>query len=90
MSVRVNLFYPQVQRHINRRDVVVEGSTVGECLSDLTRRFPGIDRWLFDERGQLLGQVYVYINAESARKAGLADAVKEGDELIITVLIMGG
>jgi molybdopterin converting factor small subunit len=91
MSVRVNIFYPQVQQCIhNRNEVKVGGSTVGECLSDLIRQFPDAEKWLFDKRGQLLEHVYVYINAESARKADLSEPVKEKDELIIAVLITDG
>ena len=91
MSVRVNIFYPKVQQYTNNQDIVeVEGSTVGECLSDLVRRFPGVEKWLFNERGQLLEHVFVYINAESASKATLTEPVKDSDELILAVLITGG
>jgi len=91
MSVRANIFYPQIQQYINNQDAAkVDGSTVGECLNDLIRQFPGVEQWLFDKRGQLLEHVYVYINAESARKADLSEPVKETDELIIAVLITGG
>jgi molybdopterin converting factor small subunit len=80
-----------VQKFIQDRDrVEVNGSTVGECLDDLIRQFPGIEKWIFDEHRQLLRHVFVYVNAESARKADLAKPVKDKDELIIALLITGG
>ena len=91
MSVKVNIFYRSLQQFINNQDVVkVDGGTVGECLSDLIRQFPGVEKWIFDEQGNLLRHVFVYINAESALKANLSEPVKETDELIIAVLITGG
>ena len=91
MGIKVNIFYPKVQRYTSNQDVVeVDGRTVGECLSNLIRQFPGVEECIFDERGQLLEHVFVYVNAESATKANLSDPVKERDELIIAVLITGG
>jgi molybdopterin converting factor small subunit len=63
---------------------------VGECLDDLMKRFPGAGEWLFDERGHLLRNVFVNLNAESARGTDLTEPVKAGDELIIAALVTGG
>jgi molybdopterin converting factor small subunit len=91
MRVKVNIFYTALQQSINKQDSVeVDGSSVGECLDDLIEQFPGAEKWLFDEQGQLLKHVFVYINAESARKLDLAESVKDGDELIIAALVTGG
>ena len=91
MGIRVNIFYPSIQQYIRNQDLVeVNGSTVGECLDDLIRQFPGVEKWIFDEHRQLLRHVFVYVNAESARKVDLAKPVKDKDTLIIAVLITGG
>jgi len=91
MSIKVNIFYPQLKQFINSRDsITVNGSTVGECLDDLIRQYPGIDKLLFDEKRHLLRQVFVHVNIESTRKLNLSDPVKDGDELIIAVLLTGG
>jgi molybdopterin converting factor small subunit len=91
MSIKVNIFYPQLKQLIASPDsVAVNGSTVGECLDDLVRQFPGAGSLLFDEQGQLLRQVFAFVNAESTQKINLAEPVKEGDELIIAVLITAG
>jgi len=91
MGIRVNIFYPKVQQYTNNQDVVeVDGKTVGECLNDLVKQFPSIEKWIFSKRGQLLEHVFVYVNAESTTKANLSDPVKESDTLIIAVLVTGG
>jgi molybdopterin converting factor small subunit len=91
MSVKVELFYPRLKELTGDPAALgLEGRTVGECLNDLVRRFPGARELLFDERGALLRQVFVYINAESAYKAALEAPVKDGDRLIIAALVIGG
>jgi len=91
MGIKINIFYPRLKQLIKEPDLVeVNGSNVGECLNDLTRQFPGTEQWLFNEQGQLLRHVYIYVNAESGYKADLAAPTKEGDILIIAALITGG
>ncbi len=91
MSVKLAIFYPRLKGLVGDPDALaLEGQTVGECLDDLARRFPGAKELLFDERGALLRQVFVYVNAEGAYKAPLDTPVKEGDRLIIAALAIGG
>jgi len=91
MRVKVKIFYPSLQQFINKQDLIqVDGSTVGECLDNLIKQFPGAEKWIFDEKGRLLEHVFVFINAESAQKTDLSEPVKDGDELIIAVMILGG
>jgi molybdopterin converting factor small subunit len=91
MSVKVRIFYPELQRLVGGADdIQFEGATVGECLADLVRRFPEGERLLFDTRGDLLKRVYVFVNREGMFKADLAKPVGENDELIVAVLATGG
>ena len=91
MSIKVNIFYHQLRQLINNLgSVKVDGSTVDECLKDLVKQFHGTEKLIFDEHGQLLRHVYVYLNQESIHKTGLAAPVKDGDTLIIAVSIIGG
>jgi molybdopterin converting factor small subunit len=91
MGIKLNIFYPRLKQLIERPDSVeVNGGSVGECLNDLIRQFPGAEKWLFNEPGKLLRHVYVYVNAESGYRADLAAPVKDGDTLIIAALITGG
>jgi len=90
MSVRINL-HPNLHSFTNNQAVVeVNGSTVGECLSDLVEQFPQIKPMLFDKQGKLLNYVDIYVNYESSYPEELAKPVKDGDELHITLIIAGG
>ena len=91
MSVKLQIFYPELQQLIKQPDnLAVEGKTVGECLSDLVRRYPASEKLLFNKQGQLLKHVYVYVNSEGFNKAEFTQPVADKDQLIIAVLITGG
>lgn len=91
MSVALSIFYPELSRLVGGSDGVrAEGTTVGECLADLTRRYPEAGQLLFDRRGRLLKPVYVFVNAEGMTKADLARTVSQDDKLIVAVLATGG
>ncbi len=90
MSIKVNIL-PYLQYLTGGKAVVeVEGSTVAKCLDDLTRQFPGVRTVLFDDNGALLDYVDITVNGESSYHEGLTKPVREGDELLIILLIAGG
>lgn len=90
MSLRVNILC--YMRHLTNGQVVVEvnGDTVGQCLDDLIKQFPGIEVVLIDNNGELLNYVDIYVNGESTYPEQLARLVKDGDELHIVTIIDGG
>ena len=90
MSITVNIH--QALRHLtnNQATAEVNGTTVGECLADLVRQFPGIESKLFKKQGKLLNYVDIYVNQESSYPEELAKLVKDGDKLSITLMISGG
>jgi len=91
MSINVDIFYARLKQLMGNPDSVeVNGSTVGECLSDLVGQYPGANSLIFNRQRQLSRSLHVYINVESAYKAELTAPVKEGDKLIIMVFISGG
>ena len=90
MSVMINI--PTNLRHYTNGKAVIEvkGNTVGECLNDLARQFPGIEAGLFDDMGKLLHYLDVYVNLESSYPEELDKAVKDGDELHLTLFTVAG
>jgi molybdopterin converting factor small subunit len=91
MNVKIRAFYPDLQRLFDDPDEVrVEGLTVGECLTDLVSRYPGAGKLLFDTRGKLLKHVHVFVNAEGMFKPEMTKQVRDGDQLIIAVMAIGG
>lgn len=87
MSIKVNIH--SLQRHYTNGQAVVDvqGDTVGECLKDLVKQHPGIEKEIFSEKGDLNPVVEVYVNAESAYPEELAMKVKDGDAISLTLLI---
>ena len=69
--------------------IETEGQTVGECLGALQDKFPGIKPRLFDEQGQLYKYVELFLNNRKISNS-LDLPVKDEDELLILVVILGG
>ena len=91
MSVQVNL--PTVLRpHAGgERTVAVDGSTVGEVLSALVARYPGMNGQVIDDAGALHKFVNVYINDDDVRYlSGVDTPVGAADELSILPAVAGG
>ncbi len=90
MSIKVNI-PSHLHNFTNGKSVAeVTGNTVGECLDDLAKQFPGIETALFNNRGELLNYVDIYVNRESSYPEDLAKPVKDGDELHITLFVIAG
>ena len=90
MSARVHL-HLTLQQHTNGQKVVeAEGSTIGECLKNVIKKFPGLESAIFDKRGKLNNVVEIYLNLQSAYPDELARQVKDGDEIHVTLMLAGG
>jgi molybdopterin converting factor small subunit len=68
----------------------VNGSTVGDCLDNFVRQYPGTKKRLFDKNGKLLRYVEIYVNGETTYPEELARQVNDEDEISIVYLISGG
>ena len=87
MKIRI----PYILRHLTGgiETVETEGQTVGECLSALEDKFPGITARIFDEDGQLYKYIVLYLNdREISCSTDLP--VKDEDELLVLLMISGG
>jgi molybdopterin converting factor small subunit len=74
----------------NQQVVKVNGSTAGECLDDLVKRFPALKPVLLDKKGKLYRAYDVFINGESVYPNAQAARVKDGDKLNLVWIIQGG
>ena len=90
MSAEIELSSILARFTDNQLNIKVEGSTVGECISDLIRQFPDMKKILVDKDGKLLYSYDVFINGESAYPQEMKKPVKDGDKLNIVMLIHGG
>ncbi len=91
MPVQVNL--PTVLRpHAGgERTVAVDGATVGEVLTALVARYPGMSGQVIDDSGSLHKFVNVYLNDDDVRYlSGIDTPVDGADELSIRPAVAGG
>jgi molybdopterin converting factor small subunit len=70
--------------------VDVDGNTVGECLSQLIRQYPEMEKALFAKKDKLLNVVEVFVNHATAYPNELTKPVKDGDEINLLVMLAGG
>jgi len=90
MSVKVHIHATHRQFTNGLEAVDVGGGTVGECLSQLIRQFPDMEKALFAKKDKLLHIIEVYVNHTTAYPNELAKPVKNGDEIHLTLMLAGG
>jgi molybdopterin converting factor small subunit len=90
MSIKIHLHSTHRQHAEGQAVVETDGRTVGECLQELVTRYPDLEAVLFDKKGGLRRNLEIYLNLESAYPDELARAVKDGDQIHVTVMLTGG
>lgn len=75
------------QRADAEAEVASSGGTLGQVLSDLERRYPGIAGWILDETGAIRRHVNVFVNGE---RVPVETTVSEGDRIQVLPAIGGG
>jgi adenylyltransferase/sulfurtransferase len=74
-----------------QESVELSGGTVGEILTQLTTRFGGLRKHLYNDEGKLRSFVNVYVNDEDIRYLQREQTpVKDGDTLSIIPSVAGG
>jgi len=75
----------------NEEVVEVNATTIGEAITELQSRYPGIKERLVDDQGEVRRFVNVYVNEEDIRfLQNQQTPLKEGDEISIIPAIAGG
>ena len=90
MAIKIHIHATHRQFTNGLEVIVVEGNTVGECLNQLIKQFPGMEKALFAKKDKLLNIVEVYVNHASAYPNELVKPVKDGDEIHLVVMLAGG
>ena len=90
MSVSIELASIFSRYTNNQLTIKVEGETVGECLKDLFRQFPELEKLLMGRDGKLHRSYDIYINGESSYPKEMSKPVKDGDKLNIVFIVYGG
>ena len=92
-AVPVEVRLPTVLRtHAGgKSSVFLQGETVGEVISDLTSKFPGLAGQVVTEDGTLHRFVNVYVNDDDIRYIDKLDTkVSDGDVISILPAVAGG
>ena len=90
MAIEVRI--PTILRNLTDDAKIVEGSgaNLGELLTDLDSKYPGIQERLI-EGGKLRRFINVYLNDEDVRFVGGLDAkLSDGDNVTILPAVAGG
>ena len=90
MAVSVHIHKTHRQFTNGLEVVTVEGKAVGECLADLIRQYPGMEKALFAKKDKLLNNVEIYLNHATAYPNELVKPVKDGDEIHLVIMLTGG
>ena len=91
MATKVRIPTPLRKITNNEELVEINAGTVGEAITELQNRYPGIQERLIDERGEIRRFVNVYVNEEDIRfLKNKATPLKDGDEISIIPAIAGG
>ena len=91
MAKKVRIPTPLRKLTNNEELVEVNAATIGEAITELQSRYPGIAERLVDEKGEVRRFVNVYVNEEDIRFLdGRKTTLKEGDHVSIVPAIAGG
>ncbi len=90
MAITVRIPTPLRTLTQGREEVTASGATVGDLITDMESRFPGIRDRLLDDKG-VRRFINLYLNDEDVRfLESLRTPVKDTDTLTIVPAIAGG
>jgi molybdopterin synthase sulfur carrier subunit len=91
MAAKIRIPTPLRKLTNNEELIEVNAATVGDAITELQTRFPGIKERLLDESGAVRRFVNVYVNEEDIRfLQNQQTPIKTGDEVSIIPAIAGG
>ena len=90
MSVKIHLHLTHRHYTGGLETVETKGNSVGDCIEDLLRQYPGLEKELFEKKGKLKGFIELYLNSESTHPDELSTPVNDGDEINILIMLAGG
>ncbi len=84
-------FGSNLQRHMPRPTIQVEGATVGDVLRTMFQEDVLLGTYVLDEQGRLRKHVNIFINNASVKdRLRLGDACQPSDEIYVFQALSGG
>jgi sulfur-carrier protein len=77
-----------LRSYTGAREVEASGATVGELLSELDRRYPGLRFRMIDEQNRMRPHIRFFVNGEQT--FDMARALRPDDALQIVQALSGG
>ena len=74
----------------NNLSIPVEGKTLGECIDQLTGKYPEIKKLILDKEGKLTRSYDIYVNGESSYPLEMSKEIKDGDKINLVFVVFGG
>jgi molybdopterin synthase sulfur carrier subunit len=91
MPKKVRIPKPLRKLTNNEELVEINAATIGDAITELQSRYPGIGERLVDDKGEVRRFVNVYVNEEDIRFLKNRETpLKDGDEISIIPAIAGG
>jgi hypothetical protein len=90
MSVRVKISTAHQYATNGLEIVEVEGTTIWQCLKDLIRKFPPLEKLMYNDVTSISDYLLIFLNGENVPHSDLNKMVKERDEIALVMLIDGG
>jgi molybdopterin converting factor small subunit len=89
VSIQINLHRTHRRYTDGKEAIEVEGKNVGECLRDLVKKFPPLEKEIF-VKGKLNSLMEIYLNGETAYPNEMIKPVKDGDSINLVYMLSGG
>jgi hypothetical protein len=85
-------FTPHLKRFFpDLAETTVDAATVGEAVSQLDRKWPGLAGYLLDDAGAIRRHVNIFINNEMViDRRSLSDAITADARLFVAQALSGG
>ena len=85
------VFTPNLRRHVECPETLVEGTTVAAALAAVFAEHPRLRGYVLDEQGRTREHVMVFLNGRAIDdRVRLLDVVNEDDEIYVMQALSGG
>jgi molybdopterin synthase sulfur carrier subunit len=85
------LMGPLLQCTGNKKEVDAKGSTLGEALDSLGRKYPGLGDSIRDEQGKVREFINLFVGGREMRDLqGERTRLKDGDTVYVIPSVAGG
>jgi molybdopterin converting factor small subunit len=89
MPIKIKL-HPYVKSYLKAKELVeVEGKTLGECLDEVDKKYPGFRAKLIED-GHVKKGFKIFLNDKNAFPGEMERETRDGDVVTIITYISGG